>query len=65
MESPRKFDVFPFLYATIGIVMVTCGTAMIARDIERKKAVDAGVGSWVIDAASGVSKFEYGVRRQE
>ena len=60
----RKFDVFPFLYATIGIVMTTCGTAMLARDIERNKAVKAGVGAWAIDAKSGVCKFEYGARSE-
>lgn len=60
----RKFDVFPILYGIIGVVQITCGAAIIARDYERSKAIDADVGAWVIDAKSGVCKFEYGVMNE-
>jgi hypothetical protein len=30
---------------------------------ERAKAVEAGVGRWVIDPATGVKSFEYGVEK--
>lgn len=41
------------------LVAGKCGSA-IALHYERQKAIEAGVGRWVVDHATGVVEFQYG-----
>jgi len=46
--------------ALFGLAFGTAKGDLHARSEERQKAIDAGVGRWTIDPATGERKFEYG-----
>ncbi len=63
MQSNDKYVAMLVVIAflTMGVVTVgKCGHA-IGIHYERQKAIEAGVGRWVVDPATGNTEFKYGV----
>lgn len=49
-----------FIFGLILGLMLGIYGAQDARQFEQQRAIEAGVGKWVIDAQTGERRFEYG-----
>ncbi len=49
----------------VGLSLLFAGAFMAGSDVERSRAIKAGVAYWTINESSGETKFVYGVKPKE
>ncbi len=64
-EALRNLIVYSVMAAAcMGILGAGCYAGHVnGRNQEQKKAIEAGVGRFVVDSGTGDTRFEYGVKR--